>query len=83
MLAQIGDDRLTSAWVWDGKDVDVRYGFYRILETLEAAASAIRLNLEHDPALVPLETIAGRNHHQFPAGEQPPWRWRVPSVYPG
>ena len=48
-----------------------------------AAASAIRLNLEHDPALVPLETLAGRNHHQFPAGEQPPWRWRVPSVYPG
>ena len=48
-----------------------------------AAASAIRLNLEHDPALVPLETLAGRNHHQFPAGEQPPWRWRVPTVYPG
>ena len=31
-----------------------------------AAASAIRLNLEDDPALVPLETLPGRNHHRFP-----------------
>ena len=44
-----------------------------------AAAAAIRLNLEHDPALVPLETLAGRNHHPFPPREEPPWRWRVPS----
>ena len=28
----ISDDRLTSAWTWDGKAVDVRYGFYRVLE---------------------------------------------------
>ena len=48
-----------------------------------AAASAILLNLEDDPALVPWRRSRGRNHHQFPAGEQPPWRWRVPSVYPG
>jgi hypothetical protein len=48
-----------------------------------AAAAAIRLKLEDDPALVPLETLAGRNHARFPSGEQPPWRWRVPSVYPG
>jgi hypothetical protein len=41
------------------------------------AAASIRLNLEHDPALVPLETLAGRNHQRFPAGEQPPWRWRI------
>jgi Flp pilus assembly pilin Flp len=34
------------------------------------------------PALVPLETIAGRNHYDFPPGEEPPWRWQVESVYP-
>jgi hypothetical protein len=32
---------------------------------------------------VPLETLAGRNHVDFPPGEEPPWRWRVESVYPG
>ena len=34
------------------------------------------------PKLVPLETLAGRNHIDFPAAEEPPWRWRVDSVYP-
>jgi hypothetical protein len=34
------------------------------------------------PALVPLETLAGRNHYEFAPGEEPPWRWRVPGVYP-
>ena len=48
-----------------------------------AAAASLRLNLEHDPALVPLETLAGRNHHRFRAGEEPPWRWRVGTTYPG
>lgn len=41
------------------------------------AASAIRLNLEDVPALVPLETLPGRNHHRFPASEEPPWRWLI------
>ena len=39
-----------------------------------AAASAVRLNLEDDPALVPLETLPGRDHYLFPPGEEPPWR---------
>ncbi|MBM3667859.1 MAG: hypothetical protein FJW90_10360 [Actinobacteria bacterium] len=47
-----------------------------------ARAAGLRLNLELDPALVPLETLAGRNHHRFAPGEQPPWRWRVRSAYP-
>ena len=34
------------------------------------------------PRLVPLETLAGRNHVEFPPGEEPPWRWQVESVYP-
>jgi hypothetical protein len=45
------------------------------------AASRIRLNLEDDPALVPLETVPGRNHYLFPKAEEPPWRWVVPSRY--
>jgi hypothetical protein len=43
------------------------------------AASQLRLNLEDDPALVPLETLAGRDHYSFPPLEQPPWRWSLPS----
>ena len=34
------------------------------------------------PALVALETLDGRNQLEFPAAEEPPWRWRVESVYP-
>jgi hypothetical protein len=36
-----------------------------------------------NPRLVPLETLPGRNHYEFPAVEEPPWRWRVAGVYPG
>jgi hypothetical protein len=42
-----------------------------------AAASGIRLSLEGDPALVPLETLPGRDHYVFPPGEQPPWQWSI------
>jgi hypothetical protein len=41
------------------------------------AASGIRLSLDDDPALVPLETLAGRDHYEFPALEEPPWRWSI------
>lgn len=44
-----------------------------------AAASSIRLSLEDDPALVPLETLPGRDHYRFPPGEEPPWRWSIAS----
>jgi hypothetical protein len=50
-------------------------------DEIEAAAS-IRLSLEDDPALVPLETLPGRNHVPFPRPEEPPWRWRLPDAYP-
>jgi len=73
-----------------GGEIEVSYWLYRPSlgwrrlvrgggEAELAAASAIRLNLEDDPALVPLETLPGRNHYRFPAVEEPPWRWRVPS----
>ena len=43
------------------------------------AASRTRLNLEDDPALVPLELLPGRNHVVFPRAEEPPWRWGIES----
>jgi hypothetical protein len=46
------------------------------------AASSIRLNLEDDPALVPLETLPGRDHYRFPRGEDPPWRWSIRRLIP-
>jgi hypothetical protein len=48
-----------------------------------AAADALRLRVTDDPALVPLETLVGRDHYGFPAAEEPPWRWRVAGIYPG
>jgi hypothetical protein len=61
-------------------------GWDRILRTATAAdveRHAMTPLLETDnPRLVPLETLAGRNHVRFPPGEEPPWRWRVESVYP-
>jgi Flp pilus assembly pilin Flp len=47
------------------------------------AAADVPVLLKDDPALVPLETLPGRNHYDFPAGEQPPWQWQVPGRYPG
>jgi hypothetical protein len=47
------------------------------------AASGVPVLLEDDPALVPLETLPGRNHYDFPAGERPPWQWHVEGLYPG
>jgi hypothetical protein len=42
-----------------------------------------RLVADDVPVLVPLETLAGRNHYDFPAREAPPWRWQVEGRYPG
>jgi hypothetical protein len=77
-----------------GSPVRVSYWLYRPTRGWErliraadpaeiAAAAGISLNLEDDPALVPLETLPGRNHYPFPPGERPPWQWLVPPVYPG
>jgi hypothetical protein len=48
-----------------------------------AAASGTEVLLRDDPALVPLETLPGRDHYEFPADERPPWRWNVKGRYPG
>jgi len=47
------------------------------------AAAGVEVRAEDDPALVPLETLPGRNHYEFPASERPPWQWRVAGRYPG
>jgi hypothetical protein len=48
-----------------------------------AAAGGLRLSRLDDPVLVPLETLPGRDHYEFPAAEEPPWRWQLKSRYPG
>ena len=47
------------------------------------AASHVPVLVKDVPALVPLETLPGRDHYEFPPGEEPPWRWNVPSRHPG
>ena len=47
------------------------------------AAAGTEVRAEDDPALVPLETLPGRNHYELPPGETPPWQWRVEGRYPG
>ena len=47
------------------------------------AASDVRVLLKDDPDLVPLETLPGRDHYEFPASERPPWQWHVHGRYPG
>ena len=49
---------------------------------VDAAAGTPLLDSDN-PRLVPLETLPGRNHYDFPADEEPPWRWKVESIYPG
>jgi hypothetical protein len=77
-----------------GGGVEVSYWFYRptlgwdrivrVASAAEVAAHASTPLLETSvPVLVPLETLAGRNHYDFSPGEEPPWRWRVEGVFPG
>lgn len=47
------------------------------------AASGVQVLLKDDPALVPLETLPGANHYDFPASERPPWQWHIHRAYPG
>ena len=47
------------------------------------AAAGTEVLLRDDPNLVPLETLPGRDHYEFPASERPPWQWHVRGRYPG
>lgn len=55
----------------------------RATEANVEAAAGVEVLERDDPALVPLETLPGRNHYAFPAGERPPWQWHVGGRYPG
>jgi hypothetical protein len=87
-FVQILDRRRSLGWV------ELTYWLYRPglawqrvsrragAEAIEAAAGVPVLVAE-DPALVPLETLPGRDHYEFPGVEEPPWRWHVDGRYPG
>jgi hypothetical protein len=88
VFTQLLDHRRDRGWV------EVVYWLYRpglgweriarrADEAEVEAAAGVRVLLGDDPALVPLETLPGRDQYDFPAGEEPPWRWRVRSRYPG
>jgi hypothetical protein len=87
-FTQIVDERRSLGWI------ELTYWLYRpsigwerivrrATQTDVEAASGTPVLLKDDPALVPLETLPGRDHYDFPAGEEPPWRWRVEGRYPG
>lgn len=38
-LARVDDAALTYVWQWEGRDVDIRYLYYRALETIESGTS--------------------------------------------
>ncbi|HEX5714419.1 MAG TPA: hypothetical protein VFX85_14010 [Solirubrobacterales bacterium] len=87
-FTSVRDRRRSGGWV------EIEYWLYRPglgwerlvrragAADIEAAAGTAVL-LGDDPALVPLETLPGRNHYEFPARERPPWQWTVPGRYPG
>jgi len=87
-FVQLDDRRRTLGWV------ELTYWLYRpglgwdrvVRRATQAqvdAASHVRVLLKDDPALVPLETLPGRDQYEFPPGERSPWQWQVESRYPG
>jgi hypothetical protein len=87
-FTELIDERGSSGWV------EVVYWLYRPTIGWErlarratpadvAAAAGTPVLVGDDPALVPLETLPGRNHYEFPAAEQPPWQWHLAGRYPG
>jgi hypothetical protein len=74
--------------------VEVTYWFYRpslgwdrvVRRATQAdveAAAATPVLLKDDPMLVPLETLPGRDHYDFPAAERPPWQWSLRGIHNG
>jgi hypothetical protein len=87
-FTEIVDRRGSAGWV------EIVYWLYRPgLPWQRLARRATRAEVEaaagtpvlasQDPALVPLETLPGRNHYEFPAIERPSWQWAVPGRFPG
>ena len=87
-FTEIEDRRRSLGWV------ELTYWLYRpglgwerVVRHAEQAridaASHVPVLLKDDPALVPLETLPGRDHYEFPTSERPPWQWRIRGRYPG
>lgn len=87
-FTELVDRRAAAGWV------EIVYWLYRPTLGWEAirrratraeveAATGTAVRASQDPALVPLETLPGRNHYEFAAGERPPWQWHVIGRYPG
>lgn len=87
-FTELRDRRRSSGWV------EIVYWLYRPTIGWERvvrratgadveAAAGVEVLERDDPALVPLETLPGRNHYDFPPGERPPWQWQVEGRYPG
>ena len=55
----------------------------RATEADVEAAAGVEVLERDDPVLVPLETLPGRNHYEFPPAERPPWQWQIEGRYPG
>ncbi len=88
VFTEIRDRRGSGGWVevtyWSYRPT---LGWERLVRrgsTADLAAAAGTEVLESAvPALVPLETLPGRNHYEFPPHERPPWQWSVQGRYPG
>jgi hypothetical protein len=87
-FTQIADRRRSDGWV------ELTYWLYRpslgwerlvrrASQSEVEAVGNVPVLVQDDPALVPLETLPGRNHYDFPASERPPWQWRIAGRYPG
>jgi hypothetical protein len=87
-FTQVDDRRRSLGWV------ELTYWLYRpglgwehivrrASQSEVDAAGSVPVLVQDDPALVPLETLPGRNHYDFPASERPPWQWRIAGRYPG
>lgn len=87
-FTQVVDRRRSLGWV------ELTYWLYRpglgwerivrrAGQTQVDAAAGTPVLLKDNPNLVPLETLPGRNHYEFPPPERPPWQWHVHARYPG
>jgi hypothetical protein len=87
-FTQVVDRRRSLGWV------EIAYWLYRpglgweriarrATQAGVEAAGATPVLHSDAPALVPLETLPGRNHYEFPTSERPPWQWQVPGLQPG
>jgi hypothetical protein len=87
-FTQLLDRRRSLGWV------EIAYWLYRpglgweeirrrATEAGVEAAAGTPVLAEDDPALVPLETLPGHDHYEFPVGERPPWQGHIEGRYPG